>query len=665
MKKMVSPITFKQSLALISGYARGKIFDQAKAVSFIIVYLLLFQVLALNLPPHSPLLLAVGLVSVIVGLAFFLEGLFLGVMPLAEMAGSEVPAKNPLVVTLLLAMGLGALAALAEPALSVIKTAASVVPAYKAPLVFYLLGPKIGWLIGSIAVGIGLAMALGAMRALKGWGLKPLLFILGSFCLILTVISYFVPKMRPFAALAWDSGGIATGPVTVPLIIAFGLGISRMAGGEEKGSSGLGVVTLANLLPIIASLVLGFFCLGHVPQPTENIEAFFADPKTVNLFAGAAEMEAYQGQLNQTLPHGLASVNFKSTVKSQGLAALQAIAPLTAALALAIVCFVRRKPSYLDEKILGVGFALAGIFLFNVGIQLGLVPLGDRVGRNISSFLTPAEMLEDTQLIHNFDMDDVYTAVLPSGQRAQFFYYKKDGAPAAQVPFIAERFNEETGIYTYIPMRGPADGKEKSFLGFGIIIAFGIFLGLGATMAEPTLSTLAITIEDATAGAFKRTRLTALVAVGVGVGLSLGILKILFNIPLALLLAPLYLFLLVLSIFSDNDFVEVAWDSAGVTTGPITVPLVVSLSLGLSSQLKADDSFGLLTMAAMFPVATVLAAGLISKAKESSRIQDNSGGDAAEDAGDKREASLAHVEEQAAAVLHKSQPLQESRENKD
>ena len=110
--------------------------------------------------------------------------------------------------------------------------------------------------------------------------------------------------------------------------------------------------------------------------------------------------------------------------------------------------------------------------------------------------------------------------------------------------------------------------------GFGgkmVAVIFAFFLGYGATLAEPALNALGGTVEKITVGAFKKSLLMQSVAIGVGIGIATGVLKIAYNLPLAWLLLPPYLALIFLTLISSEEFVNFGWDSAGVTTGPITV----------------------------------------------------------------------------------------------
>ena len=149
--------------------------------------------------------------------------------------------------------------------------------------------------------------------------------------------------------------------------------------------------------------------------------------------------------------------------------------------------------------------------------------------------------------------------------------------------------------------------------GLSIVIGFAFILGFGATLAEPALNALGSTVQTLTNGAFKKSMLMYSVAGGVAVGIALGVSKVVLGFDLMKVLLPLYVLGIVLTIFSTEEFVNVAWDSAGVTTGPVTVPLVLAMGLGLGNAVSAIDGFGILSLASICPIVAVLSMGLVIK----------------------------------------------------
>lgn len=160
-------------------------------------------------------------------------------------------------------------------------------------------------------------------------------------------------------------------------------------------------------------------------------------------------------------------------------------------------------------------------------------------------------------------------------------------------------------------------------IGLFIALAFAYFLGFGSTMAEPALNALGMTVQNLTNGAFKKSLLMYAVSFGVAAGIAIGVAKLIFNLPLAWMLIPGYLLLLILTWLSTEEFVNVAWDSAGVTTGPVTVPLVLAMGLGFANATGAIEGFGILSMASLCPIMSVLITGLVvqHKAKKKAAAQ--------------------------------------------
>jgi hypothetical protein len=114
-------------------------------------------------------------------------------------------------------------------------------------------------------------------------------------------------------------------------------------------------------------------------------------------------------------------------------------------------------------------------------------------------------------------------------------------------------------------------------------------------------------VQNLTDGALQKKTLVYSVAAGVGLGTTAGVAKVVFDLPLAWLLLPAYALALLLTLLSSEEYVNLAWDSAGVTTGPVTVPLVLAMGLGLGSAVDAVEGFGILAMASVGPIITVLA----------------------------------------------------------
>jgi hypothetical protein len=672
-------VGFRKAMGLILPYSWKRILDQIKSVWIIILYLVAFQILILGVPVAQAGLISIGIFLVIFGLAFFMEGLFLGLMPLGDLIGFKLPQKARLPVILIFGFILGVLATFAEPAIGVLKSAGSAVKAWDAPLLYVIVNKYSNLLVYSVGIGVGIAVLMGLLRFMYSWSLKPFVYVLVTVLSGISIWAYFHPNLVYVSGLAWDCGAVTTGPVTVPLVLAIGLGICRMVGSADSGAAGFGVVTLASAFPVLTVLILGMLLMGSVPNPSRP-ETFFAPEnraKAVAVFTSEEELmgyaalqggngafsAAFENQPQKRLEYLKALVSdkekrrkvfgadpayfnwMKANASTEELAlisgsgasmagvaaaasggwawwwelisrntksAIQAILLLMGFLLIAFLVVIRERLPRLDEIILGIFFAILGMSLFNVGIELGLTNLGNQVGSRLPTSFKSVEVVEDAKVIAPFDPKLVQTAVVPTaaGVKHEQFFYAKAGKDYQSVPYEPARFDSNKGSYHWMPMRGPLFGKEMGLIGILVVLAFAFVMGYGATLAEPALNALGITVEELTVGTFQKSLLMQAVAVGVGVGLALGVAKIVWNIPLVWLLVPPYAVLLLITAFSTEEFVNIGWDSAGVTTGPITVPLVLAMGLGISSQTGAVEGFGILATASVCPILSVLTVGL-------------------------------------------------------
>lgn len=508
---------------LLAPYVGLRFLDQARAVVPLAVFMVLFLLVVLQVQVSQPATVAVGLLAIMVGLMLFMEGVKHGLMPFSENIGYTMPGRSSLVTVTLVAFLLGAAATMAEPAIGALKTAGSLTSAATAPHLYSLLHERSHWLIVAVAVGVGLAVLVGILRFYFNWRLKTILLLAVPPCLMLTAYLAADPRLAPILGLAWDCGAITTGPVTVPLVLAVGIGVSAATGQEDNPLSGFGIVTLASLFPVMAVMILGLFIDW----------GWMADIPLDSLLATPAAAESAR------LAAPLAGL----------LAAVRAILPLVLFLWLVQRFVLKEKQAHLNIVMYGVTTAILGMALFGIGLDYGLTALGTQAG-----------------------------AVFP----ASF-------ASFAAVP--------GSPLYSY-------------WAGIGLTLLFALLLGFGATIAEPALNAMGMTVQELTDGAFAKRTLIQAVAVGVGVGTAVGVAKIIFDLPVAWLLLPSYMLALLMTIFSGEEYVNLAWDSAGVTTGPVTVPLVLALGLGLGKAVGVHDGFGILAMASVGPIISVLAVGL-------------------------------------------------------
>ena len=515
---------------ILQPYLSTRFVDQARAVVPLAIYLALFQYLVLRTPVMDASIIAGGLFAVMIGLMMFMEGLKLGLMPFGEVIGNTLPRKLPLAGVLLIAFLLGIGVTFAEPAIGALQVAGSIVDPAKAPYLFTLLNDRSGATVFLVGLGVGLAAVLGTVRFLRGWSLKPLIFMSVTPTLILSVIAYMDPELTKIVGLAWDCGAVTTGPVTVPLVLALGIGVASAAGkGADSSLSGFGIVTLASIFPILGVLCLSFYTAYTVPVDTIIMRA--AEIKM------AAELAANQPQW------------FEVTPWTEVILGVRAIIPLVIFLAIVLLVVLREKMKNAFITYYGIVLAVAGMCVFNVGLTYGLAKLGDQSGGLIAGAFTSIDVIAASPL---------YTVSV----------------------------------------------------GVAIAALFAWVLGLCSTLAEPALNALGMTVQNLTNGAFKKSMLMGAVSFGVATGIMLGVLKLIFDFHIMYILVPGYTLGLILTLLSTEEFVNVGWDSAGVTTGPVTVPLVLAMGLGFGNALGSTEGFGILAAASICPILAVLTLGL-------------------------------------------------------
>lgn len=148
-----------------------------------------------------------------------------------------------------------------------------------------------------------------------------------------------------------------------------------------------------------------------------------------------------------------------------------------------------------------------------------------------------------------------------------------------------------------------------------LVVFFGFLLGLAATIAEPDVRVLALQVDLVSGGVVSSTVLIYTVALGVAIFVGLAMLRILLNIPITYLLIGGYGLVFLLAAFTPSHFVPISFDAGGVTTGPMTVPFILALGVGVASVLRgksaSTDGFGLIALASIGPILAVLVLGVM------------------------------------------------------
>ncbi len=219
----------------------------------IILVILIFQLAVVRQPFPDVLDVFVGLVLVILGLALFVVGLEIGLFPIGEAMAEAFARKGSLFWLLLFGFGLGFSTTIAEPALIAVAKEASVVAANgkliasdPASMGSYAMGLRV-----TVAFSVGIAILVGLIRILKGWPVQYL--IIGGYVAVM-IMTIFAPK--EIVGVAYDSGGVTTSTVTVPLVTALGVGLASTIRGRNPLVDGFGLIAFASLLPMV--FVMGY-----------------------------------------------------------------------------------------------------------------------------------------------------------------------------------------------------------------------------------------------------------------------------------------------------------------------------------------------------------------------------------------------------------------------
>ena len=244
----MAPVT--KTLRKLLNAMRGSLRDLMPI--FLVIVFFQFAVLQQPLPNPGEMLL--GLVFVVLGLTFFMHGLEQGLFPIGESMATAFARKGSLFWLMVFAFCLGFGTTVAEPALiAVAAEAADVASAGK--MIDDSATAREEYADGlrySVAVAVGLAIVIGVLRILRGWPLQWL--IIGGYLLVV-VMTVFAPE--EIIGIAYDSGGVTTSTITVPLVTALGVGLASSIRGRNPMIDGFGLIALASLTPIIFVMAYG------------------------------------------------------------------------------------------------------------------------------------------------------------------------------------------------------------------------------------------------------------------------------------------------------------------------------------------------------------------------------------------------------------------------
>lgn len=310
----------------------------------LLVLLLSVTLVAVDLSTMS--LFILGALMLIVGMGLFTLGADMAMLPMGGYVGAHLTKKRSVGVLSAVSLLLGILITMAEPDLSVLANQVEGVPNIV--------------LILTVSVGVGIFLVVALLRVLFQWKLSYILIGLYGLVLLLGVL------IRPeFLPMAFDAGGVTTGPLTVPFILALGVGVANVHGGKTAGDDSFGLVALSSVGPILAVMVISLFYphLSNIPT------------------AGAAlpSLETTRDLMKTYISH----------MPSYFLEVLIALAPIV--LLFGVLQAVSLHLPLREIRRLGVGlvYTYLGLVIFLTGVNVGFLPMGDDLGRRIAGGGTP------------------------------------------------------------------------------------------------------------------------------------------------------------------------------------------------------------------------------------------------------------------------------------
>ncbi len=320
---------------------KEKLSETLKAVLPIIAIVLLLCFSIAPIPPSILMTFLIGAILLIVGMLFFNVGVEISMTPIGERVGSVMTRSKNVFLIILISFVMGFIITISEPDLQVLAQQVPAIP----NLVLILF----------VAVGVGIFLVIALLRMLFG---IPLSYLLVFFYGIVFVLTLFVPK--DFLSVAFDSGGVTTGPMTVPFIMSFGIGVAAIRSDKHADDDSFGLVALCSIGPILSVLILGML---FNPAATEQVsEAIPIIDNTVDLWK-------------------LFSVGFPTYLEEM------AISILPIVLFFGIFQLITRDINKHNLIKIGIGllYTYVGLVLFLTGVNVGFMPAGNFLGQTLAT----------------------------------------------------------------------------------------------------------------------------------------------------------------------------------------------------------------------------------------------------------------------------------------
>ncbi|MCM1254237.1 MAG: DUF1538 domain-containing protein [Clostridium sp.] len=333
---------------------KEKILESLSAVLPITGIVLLLSILLVPVKLGTMVMFMSGAVMLVVGMGFFQLGAEMSMTPLGEGIGVQISKTRKIVLICLIGFSMGAIITISEPDLQVLAGQVPSIPNHI--------------LILTVAVGVGIFLALAIVRILFQINLSTILIVL-----YITVIGISLLIEKDFLAVAFDSGGVTTGPMTVPFIMAMGVGLASVRGDKNASSDSFGLVALSSVGPVLAVLLLG--CFYHPTQASYAASAV----------ANVVTTRDVVWEFLISIPPYIREV-------------LVSLLPVAAVFVIFQLLSRRYLKRQVKRVLIGFIYTYIGLVLFLCGVNVGFAPVGSSLGNDIASaswkwLLVPIGML--------------------------------------------------------------------------------------------------------------------------------------------------------------------------------------------------------------------------------------------------------------------------------
>ncbi|MCC8061481.1 MAG: DUF1538 domain-containing protein [Clostridiales bacterium] len=319
---------------------KEKTMESLAAVLPITGIVLLISVILVPVELGTMVMFLVGAILLVIGMGFFQLGAEMAMTPIGEGIGVQISRSRSVILVVAMSIAMGAIITIAEPDLQVLAEQVPSIPNQA--------------LILTVAMGVGVFLALAVARILFQISLSAILAVL---YVLVIAMSFCAPEN--FLAVAFDSGGVTTGPMTVPFIMAIGVGLASVRGDKDAASDSFGLVALASVGPVIAVLLLG--CFYHPSEAAYSL-------------AGVADVVTTWDVVRE----------FVSSLSPYAREVLVSLLPVIVMFVFFQLLSHRYQKRQVKRIIVGFFYTCVGLILFLCGVNVGFAPVGSLLGSAIA-----------------------------------------------------------------------------------------------------------------------------------------------------------------------------------------------------------------------------------------------------------------------------------------